>query len=214
MQGQSLGSVEYGDVFYFMVSNRDSNGAQLASFTPEYFDVRSNKTGALILSDQPLRLADTDSELWRGSISTRDTDTDATGPFEPGETYTIVIKDDTTDNPITAPPTIFQLYSFTVTGAYSARLKRLLGLDGENFLVDNFQYDNGNNATSFRVRVFDTAANASAATIGIQDASLPETGEKYFYTVTQTFSVGKNLRASHLSVLAGGELANEVEKGQ
>jgi hypothetical protein len=194
MASESLGSCEFSEVFYFSVSNRADDGTATA-FAPAYFDVINNEDGAIILADQVLTQP-TDLAVWRGQVDTRDIATDQSGPFEPMRTYGIVVKEDTSDE-----PTTFQHYNFTVTGAYSVRLKRILGLEGENLLVDNFVYDNGNNATSFRVRVFDTPENASAATPGIVEASVPETGEIYTFDVTQTFQIGRQLRQSHLSVV-------------
>jgi hypothetical protein len=145
MQGASLGSVEFGDIFHFCISNRASDGTELTGFNPAFFDVLDNLDGNVILQDQALE-STTDRSLWRGHIATRDTSTDQTGPFEPGRTYTIVVSEGATEDPNT-----FMHYNFTVTGAYSDRLKRLLGLNGENMLVDDMSYDNGNNVTSFRV---------------------------------------------------------------
>ena len=194
MHSVSFGSVEFGLIFYFSVSNRAEAGTALG-FTPAYFDVIDNTDGSVILADQVLTQP-TDLAVWRGQIDTRDTATDQTGPFEPNRTYGIVIKEDTSDE-----PTTFFHGNFTVTGAYSVRLKRILGLEGENILIDAFVYDNGNNATEFRVRVFDSPENASAATAGISEGSIPEAGEIYTYTVTQTFQIGRQLRQSHLSIV-------------
>jgi len=194
MQSASYGSVEFGQIFYFSVSNRNTDGTAIA-FTPAYFDVINNVDGSVILADQVL-VQPTDLSVWRGQVDTRDTATDQTGPFEPNRTYGIVIKANTDDE-----PTTFLHGNFTITGAYSVRLQRILGLEGENILIDSFVYDTGNNATGFRVRIFDTPENASAATSGISEASVPEAGEIYTYTVTQTFQIGRQLRQSHLSIV-------------
>ena len=194
-----LGSVEFGQTFYFAVSNRSYDGSALP-FTPQYYDVIDNCGGDVIISNRPLITA-TDRSIWYGYVNTRDTDTDVSGPFEPNRTYSIVIKGPTTDDPLSEDPTYFILYTFTVGCALSAKLQRLLGLCCENLLIDNFVYDNGNNATSFRVRVFDTSANASAATPDIESLSIPETGEISTYTITQTFTSGRNLRKTHLSTV-------------
>jgi hypothetical protein len=198
VQSTSIGSVEFGEVFRFAVSNRNSDGTALA-FTPAFFDVIDNDDGSVVLANQTLHSI-TDRSLWHGSIDTRDTLTDQSGPFEPNRTYSIIIKESSAEDPAT-----FAHYNFTVTGAYSQRLIRLLGLDGENLLVDKFVYDSGNNATSFRVRLFSSRAQAESATPGIGDESIPEAGEIFTYYVTQTFSSGRNLRQSHLSVISSDQ---------
>lgn len=198
MQGAHIGSVEFGQVFSFTVSNRGADGTALA-FTPTHFDVIDNYTGDTILSDQNLS-GYTDRDLWRGSIDTRDTSTDQTGPFEPNRTYSIIIKDEATDGP-EENPSVFLHYNFTITGAYSKKLQRILALEGENLIVDSFAYDNGNNPTSLRVRIFDSGENALAATPGVSDSALPETGEIATYYVTQTYQTGRQLRASHRSTI-------------
>jgi hypothetical protein len=197
MQGQSLGSIEFGEVFYFAISNRASDGTAL-TFAPEYYDILDNATGDVILGDQILDTT-TDRSLWRGSVDTRSQVTDQSTPFMPNRTYSIVIKEDITDNPLVEDPLIFFHYNFTITGAYSARIKRLLGLSGENLIIDLFSYDSGNNATSFRVRTFDTRENAAQATPGITD--VPEVGEIGTYTVTQTYGVGRQLRQSSVNLI-------------
>lgn len=77
------------------------------------------------------------------------------------------------------------------------RLRRLLSLLGENTLLDNFSYDNAGNITGLRVRCFDSAANASNATVDVTDA---ENGEEVTLVVTQTHDLPRNVRSSHLSV--------------
>jgi hypothetical protein len=200
MQGQSIGSVEYGEVFTFTVSNRGEDGLAL-DFTPAYFDVVDPVTGLVVLSNEVLvQYTATDiTTLWFGSIDTGVQKTDQDVAWFPNRTYALIVKEDTTDNPITdVDPQEYHLFNFTVTGAYSVRLKRLLSLDGENVLIDKMVYDSGNNATSMRVRVFDTRANAQAATV---DISPLESGELYRYTVTQTFQTGIHLRKSHRSLI-------------
>lgn len=196
MQGQNLGSVEFGEVFYFAVSNRSSDGSALG-FTPEFYDVIDNCSGDVLLSDVVLDTT-TDRSLWRGRIDTRSLETDQSIPFEPNRTYSIIVKENVTDNPLAEDPTSFGHYVFTVTGAYSVRLKRMLALDGENLIIDLFTYDSGNNALSYRVRAFDTRASAAQATPGITD--VPEVGEIATYTVTQTYAAGLQLRQSSVSL--------------
>jgi len=76
------------------------------------------------------------------------------------------------------------------------RTKRLLSYDGENLLLDNFDYDNAGNITSLRARCFDSKANAEAATIDTTDTEIGETAN---LDVDQTHELPRNLRTSHLS---------------
>ena len=208
MNGGNIGQVEFGKVFCFCVSNRDANGAFIG-WTPVYYDVIDPSDQTVILQDQALS-HQTDRSLYFGSIDTRDSGTDATGPFEPGKTYCLVVKESLTDGP-SEEPSNFQLFSFDVTAAVSAKLDRILALDGENMLIDEFVYDDSNNCTAYRIRLFDTKANASAATIDEADL---EVGELYRYQVTQTFSSGVQRRLSSRGVLTGGENLLAAEKGE
>lgn len=189
---QSIGSVEFGRVFHFSVSNRDSAGAD-HGWTPAFFDVFDNSSGALILSNQELA-RETDRDLWYGAIDTGQGATDAAAEFALG-TYSLVVKPSTAEAPAT-----FAHYNFTVTGANSARLQRILGLLGENLVLDNFGFDTAGNCVSYRVRIFQDRFSAENASIGITDT--PEPGEVMTYTVAQSYSSGRLLRASHVSLPA------------
>jgi len=81
------------------------------------------------------------------------------------------------------------------------RLKRLLGFEGENLLLDLFAYDNAGNITSMRARLFDTAANCNSATPDLDPTDTPEPGELYTYTITQAHNLPRNTRTEHKSVL-------------
>lgn len=198
MQGQSLGVIELGEVFYFGVSNRDSDGTALG-FIPAYFDLIDNATGDAILTNQNL-VSTTDQSIWRGQIDTRSQTTDQSEPFKQNRNYSILIKSTGTED-----PAAFLHFNFSVIGAISARLKRLLGLGGENLIADLYTYDNGNNVTSYRVRIFDTRENAAQATPGITD--IPEVGEVATYTVTQNYSAGRQLR-QHSTHLVDNDLGD------
>jgi hypothetical protein len=192
MQGANIGSVEIGNVFSFAVTNRADDGTEL-NISPTHFDVIDNLDGTIIRQDQPMVIRGTDTPLWFGRIDTRDIDTDQSGPFEPGRTYSILVR----DNTVTDDPRFH--YQFTVTTAFTDRLKRILGLQGENMLLDLFDYDSGGNATGFRVRLFSTRAAAAQATRDITD--VPEAGEFATYTVTQTFGTGRMTRQSSLNLI-------------
>jgi hypothetical protein len=196
MNGQSLGSVEFGQIFYFGVSNRGSDGNEIPGFVPAYYDVIDGTDGTVILEDQPL--VRYTRAIWYGSVDTRDTQTDQAGPFEPNRSYAILVKATTTDGPETDPAQCL-VFNFTVTPAYLAKIARLLGLSGENMLVDLFTYDDGGNATSFRVRLFSSKTTAEQATLNITD--VPESGEIATYTVIQTFGGGRQFRQSSLNTI-------------
>lgn len=187
MNGTSLGSVEFGQTLVFGVSNRASDGTAIAGFTPAYFDVLDPTAGTTMLSNQTLTQI-TSHTIYRGTIDT------SINSFVARKTYIVKVKATNATDPAT-----FMVFNFTVTGSYSDRLARLLALDGENVFIDNHTYDGGGNMTGCRVRVFNTKANAEAASSGNTDL---EPGELYVYDVTQTFSTGIERLRSHLSTLS------------
>ena len=81
------------------------------------------------------------------------------------------------------------------------RLKRLLGFEGENLLLDLFAYDNAGNITSMRARIFDTSANCNAATPDLDATDTPAPGELWTYTITQAHNLPRNTRTEHKSVM-------------
>lgn len=76
------------------------------------------------------------------------------------------------------------------------RLKRALGLLGENLVIDNFSYDDASNISGYRMRIFETEAQALTAT---EDITGMESGEIVQYTVSQTHDQDRNLRELHRS---------------
>ncbi len=80
------------------------------------------------------------------------------------------------------------------------RLQKVLGIQGENSLQDLQTYDQAGNPTSFRVRVFDTQADAEAATVDLPVGDALEDGELSRYLVTLDWSTGRNRPISVLSV--------------
>lgn len=207
MQGASVGTVEFGRVLHFAVTNRDDAGAAIGGFTPAYFDVLDPETGELCLSNEPLR-NETDRDLWFGTIDTSAAHTDWSG-FETAHTYVLVVKSDTSEN-----PTAMLTYNFTVTPSYSGkldwlrndvenvlfeRLRRIIALCGENLVVDNFSYDTSGNIIGIRVRLFEDRASALAATPDITDI---EPGELEQYNVTQQHNVARNVRTAHFSTIS------------
>lgn len=191
MQSQSLGSVELGEVFSFALSDRLTTGAA-ASWDPAFFDVFDCRDGSIVMANQSL-FHETDRDIYFGQIDTAQAATEFGEAFRVA-TYAVLVKPDTSEAPAT-----FSVYNFTVTGAYSDRIKRVLGLLGENLVLDNMSYDTAGNCTGFRIRLFETRALADAASVGITD--VPEPGEFATYTVTQAYTSGRNTRASHVSLI-------------
>jgi hypothetical protein len=191
VQSQSLGSVEFGQIFAFPVSDRLTTGAA-AAWDPAFFDVFDCQDGSRIIANQALT-RETDRDLWFGTIDTSQGVTE-TGEVWRVSTYAVIVKPDATEN-----PSNFSCYSFTVTASHSARLKRLLGLLGENLVLDAFSYDSAGNCTSYRIRLFETRSGAESASAGITD--VPEPGEIATYVVNQEYAGGRRLRVSHVSLI-------------
>jgi hypothetical protein len=76
------------------------------------------------------------------------------------------------------------------------RLQRILGELGNNQIQDLLVRDDPGNVTQYRVRVFDTKANAQAATKNLPDGSPLEAGELSRRTVVVQIDVRKNDRTS------------------
>ena len=191
MQSQSIGSVEFGQVFSFAVCDRLTTGAA-ASWDPTAFDVFDCRDGSRVLYNQSL-FHETDRDIWFGTIDTAQGSTEVGEAFHLGN-YAIVVKENTNEN-----PTNFALYNFTITSSISARLQRILGMLGENMVVDNYTYDTAGNCTAYRMRLFSTRAGADAASLNITD--VPEPGEIATYTIEQSYSSGRRLRISHVSLI-------------
>lgn len=85
----------------------------------------------------------------------------------------------------------------TIDNVVVPRLKRALGLLGENLVLDQFEYDDAGNIEALRMRIFENATSAEAATEDITGAL--EDGEIARYTISQTTDLPKNLRSFHLS---------------
>ncbi len=71
------------------------------------------------------------------------------------------------------------------------RAKRILGYLGETMIQDLALYDTAGNPTSYRLRIFDTEANKSAAVVGIAAGSPLETGELGRVNVTAKYIAPK-----------------------
>jgi hypothetical protein len=80
------------------------------------------------------------------------------------------------------------------------REQRVLAYLGENVIQDKILYNNAGVMTQYRLRVFDSKANANGATVDTENPSL-ETGELARSTVTQEIVAGKNDRSSLAKVL-------------
>lgn len=81
------------------------------------------------------------------------------------------------------------------------RLQRVLGYLGENAVQDLLIYDDAGNMTQYRLRTFDSKANAEACTLNIPSGDALETGEMTRVTVTQDIEIAKNDRLSLIKVL-------------
>lgn len=94
------------------------------------------------------------------------------------------------------------------------RLKRLLGLLGEHQVADGFLYDDDGNISTCRIRLFDTAANAAAAsqwTDRVNDsdpAATLDTGELARYTINATHLLPANLRTLYTQAISSDQNDN------
>ena len=94
------------------------------------------------------------------------------------------------------------------------RLKRILGFEGENLMLDLFTYDNAGNITSMRARIFDNNLNCTNATPDLDQTDLPEPGELWTYTITQDHNLPRNVRTMHKSVVDYNGILNNLEEMQ
>jgi len=177
-----------------------------------YCDVVRCSTGLRIVSDQALiGVGGYSGLLHRGDI-----DLSAAG-FVPGNDYVLVVKDISGTTPTYSEMKGFHIdYELgnrtdlildrqtyirnLIENVLFPRTKRLLALEGENFVMDLVGTDNSGNMTSFRMRIFDTKTNAENATKDLETAALPEPGEVLDYTVTQTYD-NRGVKDLHISVL-------------
>ncbi len=203
MNGQSLGTVEHGTVFRFTISNRDQNGDAIAGFTPSHFDVLDPETEEGVLLDQALTRTTDYANVFFGSI-----DFSAAGfATDQDKTFGVVIK------AATGEQATFLLYNVTVSGTLGRldylrndienvvfpRLKRILGLCGENMILDDFVYDNAHNIIGLRMRLFQNSSSAQLATPDLADSDIPEVGEISTYRIDQTMELPRSVRLDHTS---------------
>ncbi len=104
----------------------------------------------------------------------------------------------------------------------SPKLRRVLGLLGENQIVDGAVFDDAANVTEMRIRVFDTAANAAAAprwTNREENAdpapAFPGSGEKLRQIITAQHLNPRQLRTlllgdQRVSVGGGGDATDQI----
>ncbi len=203
MNGQSLGTVEHDTVFRFTISNRDQNGDAIAGFTPSHFDVIDPETEEAVLLDQTLTETTDYANLFFGSIDF----TVAGFSTDRDKTFGIVVK------AATGEQSTFLLYNITVSGTLGRlnylrndienvifpRLKRMLGLCGENMILDDFTYDNAHNIIGLRMRLFQNSSSAQLATPDLSDSDIPEVGELSTYRINQTMELPRSVRIDHTS---------------
>ena len=196
------------------------------------YRVVNNESQTIILDDQSFKDPLTDFEgILFGSFNTNDTDWDV-GCY----TLRIYLVDTvlgTDDDDETKsvsymfnilPPSPEQSSSLTyrrllwirndIENVVFPRLKRLLGFEGENLLLDLFTYDNAGNITSMRARIFDTQANCVNATPDLDPTDTPEPGELWTYTITQAHNLPRNTRTEHRSVIDFNGPLNNLQEMQ
>ena len=81
------------------------------------------------------------------------------------------------------------------------RQQRILGYLGENTRQDLLDYDDAGNIRSYRLRVFDSRANAEASTPELPDGEDLQTGELSRVRMTQRILTNTNDRSLLLKVL-------------
>lgn len=81
------------------------------------------------------------------------------------------------------------------------RLMRALGYLGENCRQDLCQYDDAGNCIQYRLRIFDSRANAEASDLDLPLGSGLQDGEIARAIVTQDIDTGKNDRIDIMQVL-------------
>jgi len=212
MNGTSLGSCELGATFTAIISNRNFDGDQSATFLPTEFDIVDPVTLDIIsgFSKVPLIQTTDIADIWFIVIDTSSTEFQ----FQRATTYGIIVRD------LTGFPLAIHTYNFTILpwedrirqgferleylrnnqeNVLFPRLKRLLGLAGENMFLDQFSYDDASNILGLRIRLFSNRTTAQLAARDIADSDLPEIGEIATYRVTQDMSLPRSLRVEHLS---------------
>jgi len=88
------------------------------------------------------------------------------------------------------------------------RQTRILSFHGENSIEDLIKYDDAGNPITYRIRTFNSKANAEAATFDIPDADPLEVGELTRVGVIQDFNVETNDRKSIIMTLIKGPASN------
>ena len=220
--------VNLGDVFSFSFDLRNDvydpgstvgwwesdDGVSLAPNLYVY-SIINNATGAVVAENLTFSDPATDFDgVLFGSFTTDDTDWDV-GSYTI-KIFKIATSTEGEDNYITymfqvLHPSPEQAWSLTyrrldwlkndIENVIFPRLKRILGFEGENLLLDLFAYDNAGNITSMRARIFDTPANCNAATSDLDPTDTPEPGELWTYTITQAHNLPRNTRTEHKSVM-------------
>lgn len=199
----NYGSVEFGEKLVLGFQGGDTE-----SWKPGYYSVIDPTTGLFLIEEEPLIQYETsppDTDLFFVEIDTLRTDTTTTGDlFAPRKHYLLVIHEDVTDPD---PRDANQLRGFFyVATSVHKMLQRILGLLGENQVLDSFGYDQAGNITNLRMRVFDNSTDAENATDG---ATGPETGEVAQYDIVQDHQLPRSLRSFHRSYLTYTEDARE-----
>ena len=88
------------------------------------------------------------------------------------------------------------------------RQSRILAFHGENTIEDLIKYDDAGNPVTYRIRTFNSKANAEAATLEIPDSDPLEVGECTRVGVIQDFNTETNDRKSIIMTLIKGPKPN------
>ncbi len=191
-----FGEVEFGEKLVIGFQGEQPHTGEPDDFVPGMFDVVDPRTGDVLIRQQLVTQYETapfDINLYFVEIDTLATSS-GMDLFEPRRQYLLNIYEDVTGPLINAPEQIRGI--FYVSTSIKKMLNRVLGLLGENQVLDNFTYDQAGNITGLRMRLFDNSNDAENAT---QGATGPEPGETAQYDVEQDHELPRSLRSFHRS---------------
>ena len=161
-----------------------------STWTPAFFDVYLSSSEAAVVLDEPVRVGT------RGIYVDIETGTGGNcAAVVAGSSYLVRVKDI-----VGTSPTNSAVFTLVISASITDQLRRLLAYAGENLVVDSYDFDAAGNMTEYRVRGFDTAANAADATLDFDGEDM-EPGELFRTLVTQGFAEPRSLRSSHVSAL-------------
>lgn len=192
---RNFGSVEFGEKLVLGFQGGPTTDSP-SDWKPGMFDVVDPETGEFLIRQSLVTqyvTAPPDPDLYFVTIDTLQEVTDG-DLFAPRKQYLLNVYEDVTDPPIHTDNQLRGV--FYVGTSVKAMLDRILGLLGENQVLDSFQYDQPGNITNLRLRLFSSSTNAENAT---QGATGPEVGETAQYDVVQDHELPRSLRSFHRS---------------